>query len=249
MAVITPDGIVGKVKEVYKYSSHVLLITDHESGAGVILEKSRLQGVLHGIGPINLVVNNIMADEKVEPGEHVITSGGDGIYPRGLPAGTVTSSLPDADNAPFLAIKIKPAADLSRLEEVLVVTEIAEQSPAAPDTSVRVRAADILSERLPSIPKAKVETPEEATKNKAATGGTVTTTPGTSASPTTKPKPQVLKGGNPVNALTSGKPVTPDGGTPAVKAAGQKKKAGADSPVKKAPAAVEKKPPTEAPPQ
>ena len=65
MAVITPDGIVGKVKEVYKFSSHVLLVTDHETGAGVILEKSRLVGVLHGISPTELVVNNRSEERRV----------------------------------------------------------------------------------------------------------------------------------------------------------------------------------------
>ena len=263
MAVITPDGIVGKVKEVFKFSSHVLLVTDHETGAGVILEKSRLVGVLHGISPTELVVNNIMSDEKVERGEQVVTSGGDRIYPRGLPVGTVISFLPDLDNQPFLAIRIKPAADLSRLEEVLVVTDIAEQTPAPPESGGRVRAADILSERLPSVPKGKVETPDEAAKNKPATGTvagtgkpaetTGATTPGTTV-PATKPKPQVPKGGNPVNALTTGKSVLPEGGTPAVKVQGQKKKAGVDSPAKdspakKAPVAVDPKPPSEAPPQ
>jgi len=260
MAVITPDGIVGKVKEVFRYSSHVLLITDHDSGAGVVLEKSRLRGILHGTGPIDLVVNHIMADEKVDPGEQVVTSGGDGIYPRGLPVGTVISSAPDPnpDNASFLVIRIKPAADLSRLEDLLVVTEIAEQSPVAPDTSARVRAADILSERLPSVPKGKTENPDETAKNKPATGTgkpagtTAATTPGTTV-PATKPKPQVSKGGNPVNALTSGRPVSPEGGMPAVKTQGQKKKAGLDGPAKDSPAkkapAVEPKPPAEAPPQ
>jgi rod shape-determining protein MreC len=253
MAVITPDGIVGKVKEVYRYSSHVLLVTDHESGAGVVLEKSRLRGILHGTGPINLVVNHIMADEKVDPGENVVTSGGDGIYPRGLPVGTVISSAPDPnpDNSSFLVINIKPAADLARLEDVLVVTEIAEQSPAVPDASARVRAADILSERLPSVPKSKSETPEDAAKNKTMTSGAVVAPPGTfaSAGPGRKPTiPQALKGGSPVNALT-GKPGTPQGGSTTLKTPAQKKKTvSTESPAKKTPS-DEPRPPTEAPPQ
>jgi rod shape-determining protein MreC len=161
MAVITPDGIVGKVKEVFAFSSQVLVITDHESGAGVILEKSRLQGVLRGTGFFDLALNDIMADEKIEIGEHVITSGGDRIYPKGLPVGAISSSLPDRDNPPFLAIRVKPAADLSRLEEVLVVTKIAEQTPAVPETAGgRVRAADILAQRLPTVPKAEEPKPE-----------------------------------------------------------------------------------------
>src|SRR5215467_10758800 len=82
MAVITPDGIVGKVKEVFPISSQVLLISDHDSGAGVILESSRLQGILKGTSVGELQINDVMSDEKVEPGEHVVTSGGDRIYPK-----------------------------------------------------------------------------------------------------------------------------------------------------------------------
>src|SRR5215472_14397497 len=146
-AVITPDGIVGKVKEVYHLSSQVLLINDHDGGAGVILEGTRLQGIVKGTSLGELQISDVMADEKVEAGEHIITSGGDRIFPKGLSVGTVISASPDRDNDPFLNIKVKPAADLNRLEEVLVVTEIAESAPT-PSGTTPMRAADILSQRL-----------------------------------------------------------------------------------------------------
>jgi rod shape-determining protein MreC len=129
MAVITPDGIVGKVRDVYPFSSQVLLISDHDSGAGVILENSRLQGILRGKELGEIRVNDIMADETVAVGEHVITSGGDRVYPKGLPVGTVNYVGADPDAGPFHLITIKPAADLNRLEEVLVVTKMAEEGP------------------------------------------------------------------------------------------------------------------------
>ena len=155
MAVITPDGVVGKVKEAFALSSQVLLITDRDSGAGVILSSSRLRGVVRGTSQGELVVDGIMADEKVAPGEQVITSGGERIYPKGIPVGTVISAQIDRDHpSPFLLIKVKPAADLARLEEVLVVTRIAEQSLPLPETGGPARAADILGERLPTVPKA-----------------------------------------------------------------------------------------------
>lgn len=153
MAVITPDGIVGKVKEVFPLSSQVLMINDRESGAGVILENSRLQGIVHGKELGGLRVNDVMSDEKVEVGERVITSGGDRVYPKGLPVGTVTAVGPDPDASPFLAITVRPAADLNRLEEVLVVTRIAEEAPAPIPEEAQQRAADILAQRLPSVPK------------------------------------------------------------------------------------------------
>src|SRR6476646_8224158 len=150
MLVITPDGIVGKVKDVFKLSSQVLLINDHDSGAGVILESTRLQGIVKGTPLGELQINDIMSDEKVEPGERVITSGGDRIYPKGYAVGTVISSTPDRDNDPFLAIKIKPAANLNRLEEVLVITKMSDNSRSAGAGPEPMRAADILSQRLPS---------------------------------------------------------------------------------------------------
>ena len=153
MPVITPDGIVGKVKDVFPFVSMVLLINDRDSGAGVILQTSRLQGVLRGNPQGELHVGDIMSDEKIDVGDEVVTSGGDRIYPKGLPVGTVSHVSPDRENEPFLAVKVKPAADLSRLEEVLVVTKVAQETAQQSAQETNVRAADILSERLPSVPK------------------------------------------------------------------------------------------------
>jgi rod shape-determining protein MreC len=177
MAVITPDGIVGKVKDVFRLSSQVLLINDHDSGAGVILENSRLQGIVKGTPLGELQINDIMSDEKVEPGEHVITSGGDRIYPKGYSVGTVIGATPDHENDPFLIIKIKPAADLNRLEEVLVITEMGDNSRSVAAGPEPMRAADILSQRLPSIPKVDPNAPK-------AHSGTQTGVPAPKASPT-----------------------------------------------------------------
>jgi rod shape-determining protein MreC len=193
MAVITPEGIVGKIKDAFPLSSQVLLINDHDSGAGVILESSRLQGIIKGtpVGELQ-ITNDIMSDEKVEPGERVITSGGDRIYPKGYAVGTVISSTPDKENDPFLAIKIKPAANLNRLEEVLVITKMVEDSQ--PSTGpAPMRAADILSQRLPSVPKQDpnaVKTP----------GGTTTGAPPAASSPTPAKSPK------PAGAATEQKP-------------------------------------------
>lgn len=218
MPVITPDGIVGKIKDVFPMSSQVLLISDHDSGAGVILESSRLQGILKGTPLGELQINDIMSDETVEPGERVVTSGGDRIYPKGYAVGTVISSTPDRDNDPFLAIKIKPAADLNRLEEVLVITKMAEQTQSATG-SEPMRAADILSQRLPSIPKQDANAPKVP-------GGTTTAGPGATPSPTPvkTPKPAGVateqKPGNtvqnpPLSGAAAAKP-TPNPLKPAV---------------------------------
>jgi rod shape-determining protein MreC len=150
MAVITAEGVVGKVlRGVQNHVASVLLIDDQTSGVGAILEKSRLQGVLRGTAAGEVVLEKVMTDESVQAGERVLTSGGDRIFPKGLLVGTVTRVSPGQEL--FLNIRVKPAADLGRLEEVLVITQQEEREPALVETQ-HLRAADILAQRLPSIP-------------------------------------------------------------------------------------------------
>jgi rod shape-determining protein MreC len=157
MAVITADGIVGKVLRVFRTTSQVLLVDDQTSGVGAILEKSRLQGVLRGTPLGEVVLEKVMSDEAVQPGEKVVTSGGDQIFPKGLAVGTVTKVSPGAEL--FLNIRVKPAADLSRLEEVLVITQQLEKEPALLDGALPMRAAEILAQRLPSVPDRPPDNP------------------------------------------------------------------------------------------
>jgi rod shape-determining protein MreC len=152
MAVITADGVVGKVLRVYSSTSQVLLINDQSSGVGSILDKSRLQGVVRGTPMGDLILDKVMSDEMVGLGETVLTSGGDQIFPKGLPVGTVTKVSPGPES--FLNIRVKSAADLSRLEEVLIITQQEEREPVVADNGGgRIRAADILAQRLPSVPE------------------------------------------------------------------------------------------------
>ncbi len=149
MAVITPTGIVGKIVQVFPTSSQVRLINDQFSGVGTVLKDTRLQGILKGSQNGATTLQYIMSDEKVEPGEDVLTSGGDRVFPKGLPVGKVVSVEPGKDL--FLNIRVVPSARLDQLEEVLVVTKITEKLPDAKDLAP-IRAADILAERLPTVP-------------------------------------------------------------------------------------------------
>jgi len=171
MAVITAGGIVGKVLRVYPSTSLVLMINDQSSGVGAMLEKSRLQGVLHGTANGEVVLERVMSDEQVVPGEPVLSSGGDQIFPKGLPVGTVSNVSPGREL--FLNIQVKPSADLSRLEEVLVVTQKRERQAVA-ENPVKVRAADILAQRLPSVP----DKPADAGTVKSANGAASTSVQG-----------------------------------------------------------------------
>lgn len=165
MAVITADGIVGKVLRVYPSVALVLLINDQSSGVGAIVEKSRLQGVLRGTPNGEVALERVMSDEQVVVGDTVLTSGGDQIFPKGMPVGTVTKVGSGKDL--FLDVRIRPAANLAKLEEVLVVVNKQERQAVAEDTS-RVRAADILAQRLPSVPD-KPATPAKTTGTPPAT--------------------------------------------------------------------------------
>jgi len=118
MAVITPDGIVGKVFEVYRGTAQVLLLTDKESGVGALLAGSRTQGPVGGVGEPTMLMKYVSNDENVSVGQEILTSGQDQIYPKDLPVGTVTDVKA---GTPFKVIRVKPAARLDRLEEVLVL--------------------------------------------------------------------------------------------------------------------------------
>jgi rod shape-determining protein MreC len=206
MAVITAEGIVGKVLRVYRSTSQVLLIDDQTSGVGAILDKTRLQGILRGTPAGEAVLEKVMSDEAVPAGEMVLTSGGDGIFPKGLLVGRVTKVA--QGNELFLNIRVRPAADLSKLEEVLVVTRIDERQ-AQPDQAVAARAVDILAERLPTVPSK----PENAVK--ADTPGAVAPS---NTSPDAKPKPVSPEasagGGAPAARKTASSPSSSSGSAP-----------------------------------
>ena len=118
LAVITPEGVVGKILAIFPHSAQVLLITDPSSGVGVTLAHSRAQGILKGGSNNFCDVHYVMNEEVVSRGEAVVTSGLDQVYPKGLPVGTVVSV---GDGNIYKTINVKPSVDLNRLEMVLVV--------------------------------------------------------------------------------------------------------------------------------
>jgi rod shape-determining protein MreC len=138
MAVITPDGVVGKVIEAFPNSAQVLLLTDKESGVGAMLGDSRIQSPVGGTSEPLLVMKYVPNDDTVNVGERVVTSGMDRIFPKDLPVGTVTEVKP---GNPFKLIRVRPAANLERLEEVIVLLTMRplevhkEGESAAPDPS------------------------------------------------------------------------------------------------------------------
>ena len=207
-AVITADGIVGKVLRAFDSTALVLLVNDQTSGVGVVLEKIRVQGVLRGTATGEVAVEKIMSDESVQPGERVLTSGGDQIFPKGLYVGTVTKVARGNDS--FLDVRVKPGTSLSKLEEVLVVTQVETRSPVPSDQSRPVRAVDILTQRLPSVP----DKPATDTNNPTGTAGaTATSKPAASNSPQAAGTAKPAGSGPPQVAAT---PKPPASGMPQV---------------------------------
>jgi rod shape-determining protein MreC len=147
MGVITPDGVIGKVIEAYPNTSQVLLLTDKDSGVGAMLADSRIQSPVGGLGEPLLTMKYVPNDDTVNLGDRVITSGMDRIFPRDLPVGAIAEVKP---GNPFKQIRIKPAANLERLEEVIVLLSLhplemkkeelpADAQPVAPNPSPAAR--------------------------------------------------------------------------------------------------------------
>jgi len=132
MGVITPEGVVGKIVEVFPTTSQVLLMSDKDSGVGALLADTRTHGVVKGSGDPDPRMDYVVNDEKVHPGEMILTSGEDRIFPKGLLIGTVASAR---DGNPFQIIRIQPAARLDRLEDVLVLLSLQDLSTKKSDDS------------------------------------------------------------------------------------------------------------------
>jgi rod shape-determining protein MreC len=167
MAVITADGIVGKIRDVFPHTAQVLAINDQTSGAGVILQTTRIRGILRGNANGQPQIIGILADRRIQPGEAVLTAGGDQIFPRGLPVGVVEKVVRDPERDSFINVIIKSAAHLDQLDEVLIITSTqprfspeqqqdlatseALKGPEAAAIKEQQKASQIMAERLPGL--------------------------------------------------------------------------------------------------
>jgi rod shape-determining protein MreC len=178
MAVITSDGIVGKVRDVFPHSAQVLPINDQSSGAGVILETTRIRGILRGNAAGQPQIVGLLADQRIQKGEKVLTAGGDLIFPRGLPVGVVEEVKPDPDHDSFIDVIVQPEAHLNQLDEVLIITATqprfsqqqqqdlaaseALKGPEAEAIKEQKKASEIMAERLPGLTDPDVSAPNQA---------------------------------------------------------------------------------------
>lgn len=122
MAAITPRGVVGRVLEVYTHTSKLLLIVDPNSAVDAIVQRNRVRGIVEGRGRNTLILKYVNKGEDVVLGGEVLTSGLNGIFPKGFPIGFVTKIEEGKDDF-FKHIELKPVVDLQRIEELFIITQ------------------------------------------------------------------------------------------------------------------------------
>jgi rod shape-determining protein MreC len=118
-AVASADGLVGRVILTEGSYAKVQLITDRASGVGAMIERTRRQGIVRGAGRDGLALEYVPIQADVQVGDRVLSSGTDGLYPRGVPIGTVVSIEPGGEL--FHSIRLAPAVDFGMLDQVFVL--------------------------------------------------------------------------------------------------------------------------------
>ncbi|MFH1339000.1 MAG: rod shape-determining protein MreC [Candidatus Omnitrophota bacterium] len=121
-AVITNDGLVGRVVESGGTTSKALLINDINSGVAALLQRSRQKGLVSGTLGGELILRYLPPGADVKISDLVITSGLSGLYPKGIIIGEVTQ-VREEEGRPEIFAVVRPSAKLTKLEEVLVVVE------------------------------------------------------------------------------------------------------------------------------
>lgn len=118
-AVVNANGLIGRVVLTTNDMSKVQLIVDSNSSVGVLLERTRRQGVLRGDGTGSAQLYDIPSLADVQPGDQILTAGIDGIYPKGIPVATVVKA--EKGQELFKNIRVKPTVDFGSIEEVIVI--------------------------------------------------------------------------------------------------------------------------------
>jgi rod shape-determining protein MreC len=117
--IVNANGLIGRVVLTTKDMAKVQLLADSNSAVGCLLERTRRQGVLHGDGERGGTLDGVPALADVQPGDVVLTAGIDGIYPKGIPVGTV--SKVEEGKGLTKPIWVRPAVDFGSIEEVIVL--------------------------------------------------------------------------------------------------------------------------------
>ena len=131
-AVLAPEGIVGQVFQVSPHAARVLLVSDHNSGVDAVVQRTRGRGIVEGTADGRCGLKFVKRTEDLQVGDLVVSSGLDGIFPRGLPIGHI-EAVDKQGQGLFQYGQIEPAVDTERLEEVLVMVGAPPAPPLADD--------------------------------------------------------------------------------------------------------------------
>ena len=137
MAVVSAEGLVGRVIGVGKHHAKVLLILDGNSAVDAYIQSSRARGVLVGLGRELCLLKYVQRNEDVQVGDKVISSGMGGVFPKGLLVGTVQGVVRGSSGL-FQRVEVEPAVNFSRLEEVMVVIQPPPEKPAIAGSQKRL---------------------------------------------------------------------------------------------------------------
>jgi rod shape-determining protein MreC len=122
MAVITNEGVVGRVLRTTRKTADVMTVLDLLSAVDSIVERSRARGIVEGMTDEVCQLKFVIRTDDIEPGDLLITSGLGGIFPKGIPVGTVSRANRKAYGI-SQEVEVRPSVDFSRLEEVMIVTQ------------------------------------------------------------------------------------------------------------------------------
>jgi len=137
MAVVSSEGLVGRIIGVGNHHAKVLLILDGNSAVDAYIQRSRARGVLVGLGMELCLLKYVQRNEDVQVGDQVISSGMGGVFPKGLLVGTVQEVVRGSSGL-FQRVEVEPAVNFSRLEEVLVVIQPPPEKPAMAGSQKRL---------------------------------------------------------------------------------------------------------------
>ncbi|HEY6368806.1 MAG TPA: rod shape-determining protein MreC [Candidatus Binatia bacterium] len=126
LAVVTPLGVVGQVVAVTARTAKVLLLTDPNSGVDVLVQRTRARGIVSGSLDNGTILKYVKRSEDIQEGDRLVTSGLDGVFPKGVVVGAVTKVRKQTLGL-FQHIEVVPAVNLERTEEVLIVKPDANQ--------------------------------------------------------------------------------------------------------------------------
>ena len=121
MAVISPEGVIGQILKTSLYHSTVLLITDYNSAIDSIVQRTRAKAIVEGLGENRCLLKYLLRKEEVVVGDVVVTSGLSGNFPKGLMVGEIRK-VEKRGHGVFQYAELAPSVDMTRLEEVLVIT-------------------------------------------------------------------------------------------------------------------------------